>query len=165
MIVFYGSENSFINQGGALIVMDGQQMGTDIGALSNVSPLEVDHINVSTNPMDIQKYTGLNSVGVIEIYLKNSKAKEKEPIVNAPVGRDGKYRIAGLFPADPTNVKRDYRTTLRWIPEQKVGPSGEFEFAVTASKVVSEFIIEVQGLDQNGNPGRGEARFSVVPSK
>ncbi|MEI7423220.1 MAG: hypothetical protein WCK18_14040 [Prolixibacteraceae bacterium] len=165
MIVFYGSENSFNNQGGALIVIDGQQMGTDIGALSNVSPLEVDHINVSTNPMDIQKYTGLNSVGVIEINLKNSKAKEKEPVVNTPVGRDGKYRIAGLFPADPTNAKKDYRTTLRWIPEQKVDSSGEFEISVPAGKVVSEFIIEVQGLDQNGNPGRGEARFSVIPAK
>ena len=165
MIVFFGSENSFNFQGGALIVLDGQQMGTDIGALSSISPLEVDHINVSTNPMDIQKYTGLNSVGVIEIYQKGSKSKEKEPFGDSQSVQNGKYRTSGLFPADPVNAKRDDRTTLRWIPEQKVDSSGEFEFSVTAGKVISDFIIEVQGLDENGRPGRGEARFSVVPPK
>ena len=162
MIVFYGSENSFNFQGGALIVIDGQQMGTDIGTLSSISPMEIDHINVSTNPMDIQKYTGLNSVGVIEIYRKDGRPKEEEQ-VNSAVGRhDGKYRIPGQFPAEPSNAKRDYRTTLRWIPEQKVDASGEFEFSVTTGKVVSDFIIEVQGMDTNGQPGRGEARFSVT---
>jgi hypothetical protein len=78
LIVFFGSENSINYQGGALIVVDGQQMGTDMGTLSSISPTEVDHINVSTNPMDIHKYTGLNSVGVIEIFLKNGKTKEEK---------------------------------------------------------------------------------------
>lgn len=165
MIVFYGSENSFNNQGGALIVMDGQQMGTDIGALSSVSPLEVDHINVSTNPMDIQKYTGLNSVGVIEIYLKNAKSKEKERVTETQSRIDGKYHSTGTFPADPTNARKDYRTTLKWIPEQKVDSSGLFEFSLTAGSVASNFIIEVQGLDENGRPGKGEARFTVLPQK
>jgi hypothetical protein len=162
MIVFFGSENSLNYQGGALIVIDGQQMGTDISALSIISPAEVDHINVSTNPMDIQKYTGLNSVGVIEIFLKNEKPKEEEKSKGKVSKYDGKYRIPEQFPADPSNARRDDRTTLRWIPEQKVGSSGEFEFSVTAGNVLSDFIIVVQGQDENGRPCRGEARFSVV---
>jgi len=161
-IVFLGSENSLLHQGGALLVLDGQQMGTDISSISNISPSEVDHINVSTNPMDIQRYTGLNSVGVIEIFQKKaefqSKATEKE---NANK-YDGGYRIPNVFPADQVKQKSNTRTTLLWIPEQKVNETGQFEFTITGGKVISDFVIEVQGIAANGRIGSGKAEFQVV---
>ncbi|MBV5313502.1 MAG: carboxypeptidase regulatory-like domain-containing protein [Prolixibacteraceae bacterium] len=161
-IVFVGSENSINFQGGALIVIDGQQLGTDISALQNISPLEVDYINVSTNPMDIQRYTGLNSVGLIEIFMKRAKAPDAE-ISAAPENKyDGKFRIANPFPAAPTHAKRDARTTLLWIPDQLVKETGQFEFLVTAGKVISDFIIEVQGISGKGSVGSGTASFSTI---
>lgn len=162
-IVFMGSENSLNYQGGALIVLDGQQMGTDISIIQNISPLEVDHINVSTNPMDIQRYTGLNSVGVIEIFLKSAKPLEDQPVrKEANFKYEDGYRIPNVFPTKPANQKRDTRTTLVWIPEQKVNESGQFEFPVTAGKVLSDFVIEVQGISENGRAGIGIAVFSVT---
>ncbi|MBL7966099.1 MAG: carboxypeptidase regulatory-like domain-containing protein [Prolixibacteraceae bacterium] len=161
-IVFIGTENSINYQGGALIVLDGQQMGTDISAISNISPMEVDHINVSTNPMDIQRYTGLNSVGVIEIFQKKAKTPEGEKTKGPERKYDGEYRLANPFEAASTNLKRDTRTTLLWIPEQKVDASGQFEFTVTGGRVVSDFIIEVQGVTNNGRLGSGRIMFSVV---
>ncbi len=160
-IVFVGSENSLNYQGGALIVLDGQQMGTDISALSSISPMEVDHINVSTNAMDIQRYTGLNSVGIIEIFQKKAPK-----LAETPAQQGGKYdqgyRVPGLFPASPSNLKRDFRTTLLWIANQQVDKSGQFEFSVTAGKVISDFEVVVQGISENGRIGVGKTGFSVV---
>jgi hypothetical protein len=161
-IVFFGSENSLNYQGGALIVLDGQQMGTDIGTVQNLSPSDIDHINVSTNPMDIQKYTGLNSVGVIEIFQKKAQVTETKTPNEAAEKRDGEFRIANAFPTEPVNPKRDNRTTLLWIPDQNVDQTGQFEFEVTTGKVVSDFVIEVQGTTPDGRVGSGRASFSVV---
>jgi len=161
-IVFFGSENSLNYQGGALIVLDGQQLGTDIGAIQSISPSEVDHINVSTNPMDIQKYTGLNSVGIIEIFQKKAKATEPEVQKESTNKYEGGYRVSNVFPAESGKNKRNSRTTLLWIPDQKVDQTGQFEFEVTAGKVISDFVIEVQGTSTNGRMGSGKAGFSVV---
>ena len=161
-IVFFGSENSLNFQGGALIVLDGQQMGTDVSALSNLSTTEIDHFTVSTNPMDIQRYTGLNSVGLIEIFLKNGKYRTTEPMEKSKNKYDGLYRISNTFPTEPVNPKRDVRTTLLWIPDQKIDSSGEFWFTITAGKVISDFEINVQGISDNGQMGSGKAVFSVT---
>ena len=159
-IVFIGSENSFNYQGGALIVLDGQQLGTDISALSSISPMEVDHINVSTNPMDIQRYTGLNSVGVIEIFQKKAPKFVESPS-ESTAKYDHGYRIPGKFSTSPINLKRDTRTTLLWIQEQIVDKNGQFEFSVTAGKVRSDFVVEVQGISDGGLMGSGKGVFTV----
>lgn len=160
-IVFVGSENSFNHQGGALLVVDGQMLGTDVSAIAGVSPLDVDHMNVSTNAMDIQRYTGLNSVGLVEIFLKRGKATEtvKKEETNK---YDGQFRIPNVFPAVPGNLKHDNRTTLLWIPEQKAGETGMAEFTVTSGKVLSDFFIEVQGISDNGRVGSGNSTITIV---
>jgi hypothetical protein len=161
-IVFSGSENSINYQGGALIVLDGQMMGTDISNINSISPMDVDHINVSTNPMDIQKYTGLNSVGVIEIYTKRAKAPE-EPGVNEIVEKYANgFRIPNIFPTETPNVRNDRRTTLLWIPEMVANDSGLIEFSVTASNVSTNFVVEITGTTKDGRLGSGKAAFSVT---
>ena len=161
-IVFIGSENSLFFQDGALLIVDGVQSGTDVSSISGFSPLEVDHINISTNSADVHRYTGLNSVGVIEIFMKNGK-------ITAPIDHkastnkyDGGYRVPNKFQSEITNQKQDTRTTLLWIPEQKVDESGVCEFTVTAGKVISDFNIEIQGISSNGIAGSGSAGFKVT---
>lgn len=158
-VVFFGSENSLMYQSGALIVVDGQQMGTDVSVINNLSPTDVDHINVSTNPVDIQRYTGLNSVGLIEIWLKRAKIAEAK---NERRKYNGEYRVPDLFPAWPANSRKDNRTTLLWIPEQAVDSSGQFEFTVNSGKVLSDFEICVQGISNTGVMGSGSGKITVV---
>lgn len=160
-IVFYGSENSLNYQGGALIVIDGQQIGTDISAITNISPIEVERINVSTNPMDIQRYTGLNSVGIVEIFMKRGP-QLTSPETEQNTSRDRNDSGSKVFQSEPSNVRRDFRTTLQWIPELTIGDTGEAEISVTAGKVISDFVIEVQGMSTNGRTGSGNERFQVV---
>lgn len=161
-IVFLGSENSFYFQGGALIVIDGQQMGTDISSISAISPLEVDRINVSTNPMDIQRYTGLNSVGVIEIFMKKAETlPETEKKQAAANQYDGGLRVSNVFQPEPTTAKRDFRTTLLWVPALETDETGKAEISVTAGRVLSDFVIEVHGISGSGLIGSGKAAFNV----
>ncbi len=161
-IVFYGSENSLNYQGGALIVLDGQQIGTDVSVINNISPLDVERINVSTNPMDIQRYTGLNSVGIVEIFLKKGpQIPESEKEKTTGRGKDDNLG-SNVFQPEPANARRDFRTTLQWIPELIIDETGEAEISVIAGKVVSDFVIEVQGISGNGRIGSGSKKFSVT---
>lgn len=160
-IVFYGSENSLNYQGGALIVIDGQQVGTDISAINNISPIEVERINVSTNPMDIQRYTGLNSVGIVEIFLKRGP-QLTTPETEKNASRDKDDLGSNVFQPEPSNARRDLRTTLQWIPELTIDETGETEISVTAGKIISDFMIEVQGMSTNGRIGSANERFQVV---
>jgi hypothetical protein len=160
-IVFYGSENSLNYQGGALIVIDGQQIGTDISSITSISPTEVERINVSTNPMDIQRYTGLNSVGIVEIFLKRGP-QLASPETEQNTRRNKDNQGSNVFQPEPSNARRDFRTTLQWIPELIIDETGEAEISVTAGKVISDFVIEVQGISENGRIGNGSERFQVV---
>ena len=140
--------------------MDGQQRGTDVAVLNAISPSEVDHINVSTNAMDIQKYTGFNSVGVIEIFQKNAKFTEQIVMKENRNKYEGVYRIPNVFPTEST--KRKDLTTLLWIPDQKVDETGQFEFEITGGRVISDFVIEVQKITPDDRKGSGKATFSEV---
>ncbi len=161
-IVFSGSENSINYQGGALIVLDGQMLGTDVSNINSISPMDVDHINVSTNAMDIQKYTGLNSVGVIEIYTKRAKAPEEAGVTETVENYANGFRVPNIFPTEVPNVKNDKRTTLFWIPEKVSNDSGLVEFSVTASNLCTNFVVEITGTTKDGRLGSGKAVFSVT---
>jgi hypothetical protein len=76
-IVFASSGISSINnQDGAIIVINGINSGTDSKILENIQVSDIAKITASTNPMDIQRYSGLNSVGVIEITTKKGGNKD-----------------------------------------------------------------------------------------
>lgn len=77
-IVFIGYTNSYYAQQGALIVIDGVPFGTDISILQQLPTEDVENINVSTNVNDIHKYTGLNSIGVIEITTRKGGASARD---------------------------------------------------------------------------------------
>jgi hypothetical protein len=62
--------NSFSYQDGALIVIDGIKLGTDAGILNSIPVTEIEKVNVYTDPSDIQRFTGLNNAGIVEIITK-----------------------------------------------------------------------------------------------
>ncbi|NMB72713.1 MAG: carboxypeptidase regulatory-like domain-containing protein [Bacteroidales bacterium] len=78
-IVFIGYTNSYYSQQGALIVIDGVPFGTDISILQQLPTEDVENINISTNVNDIHKYTGLNSIGIIEITTRKGVANVPSP--------------------------------------------------------------------------------------
>lgn len=129
-IVFANSGiNSFYYQDGALIVIDGVNMGTDMAILNSIPVTDIAKINVYTNPSDIQRYTGLNSVGVIEIISKrgNEDRENKEP------------------------VYRSESSAFLWEPEILTDKNGNatVSFSITSSPVT----ISVAAITGNGLAG------------
>jgi hypothetical protein len=166
-IVFPGTINSINNQSGALIVLDGQKMGTQADILNTINPQDVETINISLDPMDIQKYTGFNNVGVIEIVTKKG-VETLGANVPGPVQevlyQDG-FRIPRVF-LSTTSLQgksgKDMRTTLLWNPDLQTDRSGKITFSVPVSQIRSGFKVYVEGNDADWNMGGNSASF-VLP--
>lgn len=165
-IVFHGTQNSFYHQSGALIVLDGQKMGTSADILNMIPPNDVESINISLDPMDIQKYTGLNNVGVIEI---NTKKGDYNIVPAAQLPRpeiiyqDG-YRIPRSFLSTDGisyGSGKDLRTTLFWSPSLELNRDGIATFAIPLSEVKTEYLITVEGMDNQGRYSRATSAFTV----
>lgn len=159
-IVFFGTTNSIYFQSGALIVIDGQKMGTQADVLNALSPHDVEEIHVSLDPMDIQKYTGLNSVGVIEITTKRGKSPDSpnpSPMEKEEIQYKDGYRVPRDFLTSgvlPGGKGKDLRTTLYWNPSLETGSGGALIFSIPLSEVHSDFVISATGVSADGTPGK-----------
>jgi hypothetical protein len=125
-IVFRGND-SFNFQWGVIIVIDGVPRGTDPGVLNSISPLDVKSIKASANIADIQKYSGLNSTGVIEIITKGA---DLESI--------------------PEERKIVFHPTLIWDPDIQFSSNDETELELPENPAGSSIKTYVQGVDSRG---------------
>ncbi|MFZ5940906.1 MAG: hypothetical protein ACOYXB_10055 [Bacteroidota bacterium] len=166
LIIFPGGQNSILYQSGALIVIDEQMMGQDASVLSSLSPYEVETIRISTEPTDIQKYTGLNTIGVIEVTLKGSSMKGR---LKAEDPRAAMVRYAdGYLPgypdytysSDADNVVSDHRATLFWDPALVLNESGEVTFSFYTSDEEGEYTGRIVGV-YKGIPLSASFTFNV----
>lgn len=143
-IVFYGGTNSILNQQGALIIIDGQKMGTGIDILNTLNPTEVASINVSTEPIDIQQYTALNTVGIIEIRTHGDSSvmrTKKEEKVLPPTSFDQQ----GI----PAEVWK-YQTTLLWQPNLHPDEHGKINLKVQLSEIQTNMVLDLEIKSKNG---------------
>lgn len=123
-----GTQNSINNPNGALIVVDGIKMGTDPSILSTIPVEDIAHIAVLTNVMDIQRYSGLNAVGVIEITMK----KSSEYLKNEESGQMTKS------------------STLLWGPDIMTDKSGNASAEFYTNRNSGKVRITVEGISANG---------------
>ena len=145
-IVFRGA-NSINYQDGALIVIDNQKMGSDASILTSVNIHDVEDIEVYVNPVDMSRYTSLNSVGVIVISTKrgrsNSETTEVEDSSTESLQKQFKPGFIGY-------EKYDLKTTLQWIPVLFTNENGEAVIPFKAGGIKSTFVLEVAGFSDQG---------------
>lgn len=135
-IIFPGGQNSFVTQGGALIVIDGQKMGTGVSVLNSISPNDIESINVSTKTSEILAYTGMNSVGLIKIQTKRGRS------------------VGDNLPDTVENYEgSENRTTLYWNPLQNFSETGIVTLKVPTNNITGIFQIEVLAVDSFGRIG------------
>jgi hypothetical protein len=129
MIIFGLNVGSSVNyQQGALIVVDGIKMGTDPSILSTIPVPDIAKITASTQVMDIQKYSAMNSVGVIEITTKKSPE----------------------FLKNEANANKTKSNTLFWGPDIMTDNTGKASINFTKNDKTSEVLISVDGMAANG---------------
>jgi hypothetical protein len=131
--------SSIYYQEGALIIVDGIKRGTDVTILNNIPITDVARINVSTNPSDIHRYTGLNSNGIIEITTKNND--------NAV-----KMNEAG---------KSNKTSTIFWKPDIESDASGNACTTFVNRTRASGIIISIAGVTANGVYGEYSIPYPV----
>jgi hypothetical protein len=145
-IFFYGSPNSINGQEGAIIIIDGINRGTKIGALDAIEPFSIASMKASADPMDINRYTSQNSTGIVIIKLKDGtsggKTAEAETDFQAPEYPDKSSRLA---------KKKDLRTTIQWKPFQLVKESFS-KITMYHSDVQARVLGIAEGIDTDGNP-------------
>ncbi len=139
--IFFGtsSMSSFNNQEGALIIIDGIKMGTDVSILSNLPVPDIAKITASTNTMDVQKYSSLNTTGIVEIYMKKNAAY--------------KEKTGSAFKAKTSNIF--------WSPDVTTDNSGKTSVYFINNNKSTEVTVTVEGITENGMHGTGTIRYSV----
>lgn len=152
-IVFLGARNSLNYQGGALIVLDGIKLGESIGILNQINPYDIEEIFISTNAGDIHRYTGLNSVGIIEIKTKRGISPENEDAADY----DKEFQSPDYSKNE--NTEDDLRTTIFYAP---FGEAAAFPENITFyhSDIRTNVIGRIEGLDEHGNAFYREVSYS-----
>ncbi|HNX79081.1 MAG TPA: hypothetical protein PKJ24_04330, partial [Prolixibacteraceae bacterium] len=129
-------------------------------------PYDVDEIKISTDPMDIQKYTGLNNVGVIEIVTKRGTMVAPSTANQVPkeeLYKDGLRIPRNFLTADALAGQsgQDFRTTIYWNPDLDTGNAGSVTFSVPLSEIKSGFVVTAEGLTGFGKMVRASRTISV----
>lgn len=129
-------------QDGALIVVDGIMLGQDPRVIENMNPSDIDRINVSTEFVDIQRYTGFNTTGVIEIWTKTGRSSSVR--TGAAVDSDKNANIDGAETlknaADSIASARSGKVILRDM-EVRTDVSGKAHLDIPSGRKSGEVII------------------------
>jgi hypothetical protein len=129
--------NSFNNPEGAIIVIDGVNMGNDASILSNLPVPDIAKIKVSTNIMDIQRYSTMNGNGVIEIFMKKNAE----------------------FTKNEETASKTKSNTLFWGPEIMTDNNGKAFVSFFKNDDTDEIFIKAEGITANGLCGSNTINY------
>jgi hypothetical protein len=147
-IIFASSGiNSIAYQSGALIVIDGVMMGTDAQILNTIPVTDIERINASNNPADIQRYTALNNIGIIEIFTKK--------------GGELKESSADSTAEKAEKQKASTGRTYFWSPGIQTDDSGIATFSYINGDQPSDVTITVEGIAKSGFVGTNNIKYSI----
>ena len=155
-IIFSGSAISISSQGGSLIVIDGITSGTDATVLRNLNPYDVESIFVSTQAADIQRYSSFNTVGLIEITLKDGKLSDE---VNKEIKHTTEFE-APTYSNVKKGVLEDFRSTLYWNVV-KAEQNTNATITYYNSDLYSNAIGMVYFIFQNGPPSLTNFEYQI----
>jgi hypothetical protein len=155
--ILFRGYNSIIpgRQSGALIMLDGVNMGKNYNNVSFLNPENIKKIKVIKNAGSALKYTSQGRGGVIVIETKSGNWKKKKRSSpeeeGDPVTRLEGYAVYKEFysPRYPTREEKlnsvDLRSTLYWNPDIEVGESGRTTITFYNSDNKMEAVCRVQG--------------------
>ncbi len=151
-IIFPGFHNSINAQQGALIVIDGVKYGDDASVLDNLSPADVGKINVSTSIVDVQRYSGLYSNGLIEVFTKHGEyipePKDNTTKIFSPFSLANEFNTP--IYETPSNGEEDIRTTIYWNNSLEPDKDGIIKVNCYNGDIKAELIGIITGVSSKG---------------
>jgi hypothetical protein len=157
-IVFQGGANSLMAQDGALIIIDGINRGSDAAILSSLNPHDIENINISTNPSDIQRYSGLNSVGIIEIETKRGEEliEQVQEVIS-----DNQQFESPDYEMKKDSKSIDWRSTLYWKIEKKEGDGRTIGFRYFNTDLITNVVGDVLFIPFSGPPKSAKFKYEI----
>lgn len=146
------------NEMGALVVVNGIPMGSDITTLSStINPMDIKEISVNTSPGAALKYSKSGN-GVIEITLYDGRKETPKPVLNENDMLVIKgYKISREFNApdytpsiNSSFEKSDIRTTLYWNPNLIIGNEGKHRMSFFVGDKKTKFVCRILGVNDMG---------------
>ncbi len=141
------------NISGAILVLDGIALGSNIDILNRISPKEIRNISISTWLSDIQRYTDQSSSGIIEISTISGRQDRSKTHAHE-FQQDLLMIDHQLNSPDYTSgdhLQSDNRITLFWKPDITLEKSSNSRFTFYTSDITGKFRCIIQGTDQKGH--------------
>ncbi|MBS3806814.1 MAG: TonB-dependent receptor plug domain-containing protein [Bacteroidales bacterium] len=169
--ILFRGYNSILpgQQSGALIVLDGINMGENYHNVDFLNAEDIDKIKVIKNAGSALKYTSQNRGGLIAIETKDGawkkKASASKDADNPTTTLQGyalkKDFYAPEYPSREAKLNRvDLRQTLYWNPDIRVDTSGSASVTFYNSDIKMEAVCRVQGRN-GGKLGSKRDAFVV----
>jgi len=156
---------------GALVVVDGVPMGTDISTLSSlINPLDIKEVKVFTSPAAGLKYSR-PSMGVIEITLLNGrndtpqtyqKTEKKDLSVIRGYSIVREFNAPDYTPSVNNNfTDTDIRSTIYWNPNIIIDSQGKQRLTFFVGDKKTKFICRTIGVNDSGLMGSTKQTIRV----
>jgi hypothetical protein len=163
-IVFMGlGPNTLNNQQGAAIAIDGVYRGTDPSVLMSIMRVDIDKVYVSTNPNDISRYTGLNSIGIIEVYTRSAANAKKMLSESNDQGFTERVFQNPELPGSDTKGKQisTLPRTFFWKPDIQTDATGKATITYFNGEIPGDVVVTVEGISDSGQAVSGSVVYRV----
>lgn len=160
--IVFDNEQGDKDSKGVIIAIDGSLWGNHISVLEKLSPSDITKIRISTSPIDVQKYTSLSLVSVIEINTIQGKYRYRQPTFQ--FGTDALYKEKEFFSPDytlETNNSVDNRKTLYWNSSLTMDSGNPLLITFYTSDVKGIYDCQLIGVDATGKKIESTYHFRV----
>ncbi len=141
--IFFRGASSINNPRGALIVLDGMKLGYDYRTLNSINPNDIDDIKIHLSTLEIMRFDSFAFDGVIEVTTKSGR--------NKGIGRTERSRFTMKHPF--------------WMPDIHVDNTGEVGFNYYNPDKTLSIMGIMEGISNDGKPGRAVFRYSIHEEK
>ncbi len=160
--IVFDNEQGGKDSKGVIIAIDGSLWGNHISVLEKLSPSDITKIRISTSPVDVQKYTSLSFVSVIEISTIQGKYRYRQPTFQ--FGTDALYKEKEFYSPDytlETTNSVDNRKTLYWNSDLTMNSGNPLLIKFYTSDVKGIYECQLIGVDATGKTIEGTYHFRV----
>ena len=119
---------------------------------------DLNSINTSSiDKIELMKDYALNGALIITtikgVPLRDISAKGILPITARGFYKAREF-YSPKYESTATNKLADLRTTIYWNPEVATNKNGNAQFEFYTADVPGNYRVTIEGIDENGNPGR-----------
>lgn len=149
--------------GSPLFIIDGSPT-YDLNKFLNLKPADVQTIDVISSHKNLNVFGNIGSYGVLVVKSKTGKEVvfEKQNIFKLNGFQKNYIKSYPEYNKSDTNEIPDFRSTVYWNPLNKTNAQGIGQFEYFHSDDVSDFIINIQGINETGQPFQKQVTYKAT---